>query len=69
MCTKAKFYFTGISDPWYLIIIPGMNKIHPAIMEECARMDIQTAKWTDRLDTFLFSPMHTIQSMYYFVII
>ena len=36
---RAKFYFTCISGPWYLIMVPNMKKIHPAIMEECVRMN------------------------------
>ena len=34
---RAKFYFTHISSPWYLIIELNMKKIHPAIMKECVR--------------------------------
>ena len=40
---RAKFYFTCISGPWYLSMVPNMKKIHSAIMEECARMN----KWMD----------------------
>ena len=36
---KAKFYFMCIRRQWYLIMVPNMKKIHPAVMEECARMD------------------------------
>ena len=32
---RAKFYFTRISNIWYLITVPQMKKIHLAIMEEC----------------------------------
>ena len=39
---SAKFYFTSISGPWYLIMVPEMMKMHLAIMEECARTDRQT---------------------------
>ena len=42
---RAKFYLTCISGPWYLIMVPNMNKIHPAIMEECVRTDWQM-DWT-----------------------
>ena len=41
MWQTAKFHFTWISNPWYLIMVPNMKKVHPAIMEECARTDIQ----------------------------
>ena len=44
---------TCISNAWYLIVVPNMKKIHPAITEECARTDI----WTDRPDPFLYSPI------------
>ena len=30
-----------MSSPWYLITVPNMKKIHPAIMEECSRMKWQ----------------------------
>ena len=43
----AKFYFTCISSPGYLIKLYSMKKIHPAIVEECVRMDIWTQE-TDR---------------------
>ena len=33
---------TRISSPWYLIMVKNMKKIHPVIMEECARTDRQT---------------------------
>ena len=68
---RAKIYFTCISSPWYLIMVPNMNEIHQAIMEECMRTakqmegltdgcldgwtDRWTDGWTDGLDTFLYS--------------
>ena len=42
---RAKFYFTCISSPWYLSMVPYMKKIQPAIMEECTRMDWQMDWW------------------------
>ena len=31
---RAKIYFTYFISPWYLIMVPSMKEIHPAIMEE-----------------------------------
>ena len=36
---RAKLYFTCISGPWYLIMVPNIKKIHSAVIKECARMD------------------------------
>ena len=36
---RDKFYFTCISGPWYLIMVPNMKKIHPTIMEECTMIN------------------------------
>ena len=57
---RAKYYFTCISNVWYLIIVPNMNKfttffsvisnmkkIHAAIIEECARTDGLTDRLSD----------------------
>ena len=46
----AKIYFTCNSSPWYLIIVPNIKEIHPAIMEECLRMDRQDGRTDRRLD-------------------
>ena len=52
---QAKFYFTCISSPWYLIMVKVLNmmKIQPMIMEEWIRTDRltklsnrRTDKWT-----------------------
>ena len=42
MWQRGKFYFTHISSPWYMIKVPNVKEILPAIMEECMRMDSQT---------------------------
>ena len=47
---REKFYFTCTSNPWY-----NMKKIHPAIMGECARMDIWTDRLTDELKDWTLS--------------
>ena len=57
MWHTAKFYFTCISGLWILIIVPSMKKIHLAIIGECARIRL-----TDRLDSFLYSPIPLKQS-------
>ena len=36
-----------ISSPLYLITVPNINKIHPAIIEECVRTGRQTNGWMD----------------------
>ena len=38
---RVEFYFTCISNPWYLITLPHMKEIHSAIMVECVRTDWQ----------------------------
>ena len=65
---RVKMYFTCISSPWYLIMVPNMKEIHPAIMEECTRMvrqtdgltcqtDGKTDKQIDRRDPSAYSPI------------
>ena len=53
---RAKLYFKCISR--YLIMVPNIKTIHPAIMEECAMLD----RWTDRQGAFLYSPIPLLQS-------
>ena len=48
---RDKFYFTCISGPWYLITVPNMKKIDPAIIEECVRTD----RLTNKLDSFFYT--------------
>ena len=52
----AKSYFTCLSRPWYLIMVPNMKKIHPATMKECVRMAKWTDGWTDGTGPFPVFP-------------
>ena len=44
---RAKFYCTCISDPWYLIMVPNLKTIHPAIKKKCTKMDIWVDRWME----------------------
>ena len=41
---RAKFYFMCTSSQWYPMMVQNMKEIHPAIMDECVRID----RWIDR---------------------
>ena len=49
---RAKFYFTCINGPWYLIMVRNMKKIHLAIMGECMRTDRRLDWWTGPVPIF-----------------